>query len=191
MNQTGEKGKYEVTIDLMRANKFGVVLMIGTFVVLGGLYALIWQEKIVEDIRSVRFGMGMALYMLLMIVSLGIHELIHGATWASQVKGGWKTISFGVIWKGLALYCHCTEPMNVAKYRIGALMPLIVQGIIPSIVALAIGSLPTLFYGIIFISSAVGDIWVVHLINSINPKFLVLDHPTKAGFYVINPEEQE
>ena len=56
------------------------------------------------------------------------------------------------------------------------------------IVALFIASLPLLVWGIIFISAAAGDIWMTWLLTKEDPKNMVLDHPTEAGFYIIEEE---
>ena len=68
----------------------------------------------------------------------------------------------------------------------GAMMPCIVLGVIPAIAALFIGSLPMLVGGIFFIAAAAGDIWMTWLLTKENPKSMVLDHPSEAGFYIID-----
>ena len=82
-------------------------------------------------------------------------------------------------------YCHCDEPMHIPGYMMGAMMPCIVLGVIPAIVALFIGSLPLLAWGIFFIAAAAGDVWMTWLLTKENPKSMVLDHPSEAGFYII------
>jgi len=119
-----------------------------------------------------------------------VHELIHGLTWACFAKSGWKSISFGVMWKLLTPYCHCDEPMHIPGYMAGAMMPCFILGVIPAIVALFIGSLPMLAWGIFFIAAAAGDIWMTWLLTKENPKSFVLDHPSEAGFYIIDEEKK-
>ena len=46
-------------------------------------------------------------------------------------------------------------------------MPCIVLGVIPANVALFIGSLPMLVWGIFFIAAAAGDIWMTWLLAGI------------------------
>jgi hypothetical protein len=67
-----------------------------------------------------------------------------------------------------------------------AMMPCVILGIIPSIVAMFIGNLPLLAWGIFFIAAAAGDIWMTWLLRKENPKSMVLDHPSEAGFYIID-----
>ena len=94
---------------------------------------------------------------------------------------------FGVMCGRCSLpYCHCDEPMRIPGYMMGAMMPCVILGIIPSIVALLIGNLPLLAWGIFFIAAAAGDIWMTWLLTKENPKSMVLDHPSEAGFYIID-----
>ena len=70
------------------------------------------------------------------------------------------------------------------------MMPCIVLGIIPAIVALCIGSLLLVVWGIFFISAAAGDIWIVWLLTKEKPGSTVLDHPSEAGFFIIEPDDE-
>ena len=60
------------------------------------------------------------------------------------------------------------------------------RSVIPAVAALFIGSLPLLAWGIFFIAAAAGDIWMTWLLTKENPKSMVLDHPSEAGFYIID-----
>lgn len=182
-HETGRK----VAIDIVKANGFALAIMAVSAVVLLVLFFLIWHDRksMVELI-----GNGIEWFVAFPAIFVGIvvHELIHGLTWACFVKNGWKSISFGVMWKLLTPYCHCDEPMHIPGYMMGAMMPCIVLGIIPAIIALCIGNLPLLAWGILFISAAAGDIWMTWLLTKENKKSMVLDHPTEAGFYIIEEE---
>ncbi len=128
------------------------------------------------------------LYFVVLIAGMVVHELVHGITWAHYCKNGWRSISFGVIWKYLMPYCHCSEPLSVPHYRIGALMPLYVVGILPLIVSPFINSIPLCFFGILFITGAVGDLMVVWRLRKENPRNMVMDHPSEPGYFVYEEE---
>ena len=178
----------KVAIDLGKANVFAIVIMVVSAVVLLVPFFLIWHGR--KDIVELFAGPTEWFIVLpVIVVGIVVHELIHGLTWACYAKRGWKSISFGVMWKMLTPYCHCDEPLSIPGYMMGAMMPCIVLGIIPSIVALFIGSLPLLVWGIFFISAAAGDIWMTWLLTKEDPKNMVLDHPTEAGFYIIEEED--
>ena len=179
-----EKGR-KVAIDLLKANIFAVAIMIVAAIVLIVPFFLIWggRKPTMELIGS---PTQWTIVAMTSIVGIVLHELIHGITWASYAPSGWKSISFGVMWKMLTPYCHCDEPMHISGYMMGAMMPCVVLGVIPSIVALFIGNLPLLAWGVFFISAAAGDIWMTWLLTKENPKSMVLDHPSEAGFYIID-----
>ena len=86
--------------------------------------------------------------------------------------------------KYLNPYCHCSDPLPRNGYVLGGLMPGIVTGLIPAIVALAIGSFTLLVFSIFMISAAAGDIMIVLLALKEDPRCTILDHPTEGGFYV-------
>lgn len=177
------RNRRKVAIDLIKANIFAVVIMCVVGIVFVLLFFLIWHGR-----RPISGLLGttptwIALFLGL-FVGIAVHELIHGITWAYFAQRGWKSISFGIIWKYLTPYCHCDEPMLIRPYQLACLMPCFVLGVIPSILALFIGSLPLLLWGIFFIAAAAGDLWMAWLLTKENPKSLVLDHPSEAGFYI-------
>lgn len=180
------KGR-KVAINIVSANVFSIVLLIVSGVVFIVPFYLIWGEADLGSGSSM-FGLAGLWLFIAFLVGVVVHELLHGITWACYAKGGWKSISFGVMWKLLTPYCHCNEPMSVKAYLVGALMPLLVLGIIPAVVSLIIGSIPLLAWGILFIAAASGDIWMSWLLTKEDPESTILDHPTEAGFYVFDKE---
>ena len=182
-----EQGR-KVAIDIGKANIFAVVIMIVSAVVLMVPFFFIWGgSQPAMEILGTKAQWLVAL--VAMFVGIVVHELIHGATWACYAKSGWKSISFGVMWKLLTPYCHCDEPLHIRGYMMGAMMPCVILGIVPSIIALCVGCLPLLAWGIFFISAAAGDIWMTWLLTKEGPKSMVLDHPSEAGFYIIEGQE--
>lgn len=173
----------KVAIDLVKANIFAVVIMVVSLIVLLVPFFLIWSSRL-----TIGEMMGSAPLWIWLIVAMVpgiiVHEIIHGITWACFAKRGWKSISFGVIWKYLTPFCHCDEPMRIRPYQLACLMPCFVLGVLPSVIALFIGSLPLLVFGVFFIASAAGDIWMAWLLTKEDADSLVLDHPSEAGFYV-------
>jgi len=81
-------------------------------------------------------------------------------------------------------YCHCKEPLKVKHYIFGAIAPAIILGIIPSVLAILIGNLKLLIFGIFFTMAAGGDILMINLIRKENMNDLVLDHPSEVGCYI-------
>jgi len=177
------------TINIGTANLVSLGILAASALVFYGIFFLIWDYQdwfTKENLAAVldQFGTNYLMFLIVLIVGIVVHELIHGLTWAKYAKSGFKSISFGVMWKMLTPYCHCSEPLKVSHYSIGALMPLIVLGILPSVVAIFLKSLFWLTMGVIFIAAAAGDIMIVWNLRKENPKNMVLDHPTEAGYLV-------
>lgn len=185
MEEPKDKNKRMVVIDIKKANWFAIALLVGSAIVLMIPFFLIWygREPMISQERILGIP-GKVVFFVSLLLGIVVHELIHGITWAHFTEKGWKSISFGVIWKMLTPYCHCDEVLTIRSYIIGALMPCIVLGILPVVIALCIGSFGLLLWGIIFISAAAGDLWMAWLLTKEDPKALVLDHPSEAGFYI-------
>ena len=184
MEENEVKGRM-VAIDIEKANIFALWIMVISGILFLVPFFMIWFEK--NNFRELFGSFGdWGITFLFAIVGIVVHELIHGLTWACYTKNGWKSISFGVMWKMLTPYCHCNEPMHIRNYMVAAMMPCVVLGVIPAVIALFIGSLHLLALGVFFIAAASGDIWMTWLLTKENPKSLVLDHPSEAGFYIID-----
>lgn len=179
------KGR-KVTINIVSANIFSIALLLVAAMVFIVPFYVIWQEQDVAD----SFGDDALCFLLFMFAGIALHELLHGITWACYAKSGWKSISFGVMWKMLTPYCHCNEPMGTRAYMVGALMPLLVLGVIPAVASLFTGSVMLLLLGIFFIAAASGDIWMSWLLSKEDSESTILDHPSEAGFYVFPKEER-
>lgn len=181
--------KEKLTINLMWANIFGLLILIPIVLIFGLPYYLLYNKEI--DFKNIMDGLVLqdiaygGLYVFgAIILGIVVHELIHGITWARFAKNGFKSIKFGVLWKMLTPYCHCKEPLNVSQYMIGAIMPAIILGFIPSILAIFIGNLGLLIFGMFFTLAAGGDFLIINLIRKENKDDLVQDHPSEAGCYI-------
>lgn len=126
---------------------------------------------------------------LILILAIGIilHELLHGAAWAHYGQKPLSCITFGIHWATLTPYTHCRETLTVEAYRIGAIVPAILLGFIPSMLAIFYGVGWLLFPGIIFTAAAAGDLLIIWLLRKEPAAALVLDHPSRAGCLVFDP----
>jgi hypothetical protein len=82
----------------------------------------------------------------------------------------------------LTPYCHCKEPLKVKHYKIGGAMPLIILGIIPSLIGISIGHGGILSFGLFFSWAAGGDIIALYMLRNLDNSIYVSDHPDKMGF---------
>lgn len=177
------------TINIVTANVVSIGILLISAIVLYAMFFMVydsrdWFNEETRDSMVDIFGTTYLKFMVVLVVGIIVHELIHGLTWGLYAKSKFKSISFGVMWKMLTPYCHCSEPLKVPHYAIGALMPLIILGLIPAVVAICLGSLFWLNMSIIFIAAAAGDIMIVWKLRKENRNNMILDHPTEAGYLV-------
>ncbi|MCR5373008.1 MAG: DUF3267 domain-containing protein [Solobacterium sp.] len=168
--------RVDLVVDIGKANAFGLVMMVPLFI--GGFLAF-WKLH-PEGVRPFQ----PALFLLLYLAMIVVHELIHGITWSLFSEHHWQDIDFGIMLKLLTPYCTCAVPLAEGPYIAGALMPLIVLGILPTIAALVIGSMLMLEVGLMMIVSAAGDIlivWKLRRHRTDAKDIIILDHPTEAG----------
>ena len=171
---------------MLVASMFSVAIFVVVVAVLLLPYSFLYGMDGFDAIRDA----SLFLELLVLIVGVVAHEFIHGICWSQCVDGGWKTIKFGVMWKSLSPYCHCSEPMKVRNYRFGALAPLFVVGWLPDIIALIIGNLPLLIFGMLFTAGAAGDIMVVWTLRHEKADTYVLDHHSEAGCWVYREKNE-
>lgn len=134
-----------------------------------------------EELKKILSFFGLAVFIPSIIVGIIIHEFIHGFTWSRMAKISLKKIKFGFQLKTLTPYAHSTVPMNAKAYRFGAVMPLLILGILPYVVALITKQPMLLGFGVFFSFVATGDILILWIIRKLPPHQLIQDHPTKAG----------
>jgi hypothetical protein len=124
--------------------------------------------------------------LFLVIVGVPLHELLHALVFGVFARGGYKSVKFGIDKSTYTPYCHCTTPIRVQYYRVGALLPLIVLGAVPFVISLFTGSFGFWLYGYIYIIAAGGDLVALKMLKKIPAHRKVLDHPEKMGFYVLD-----
>ena len=184
--------KEKLTVDVVYANIFALFLFIPIIASFGIPYYLIWQEKFsidslksfLDNLSFLGFGFGTLSFFISLAAGIILHELIHGISWAFFTEKGFKSIKFGIMWTMLTPYCHCKEPLKIKHYIFGAVMPGILLGIVPAIIAILIGSPPLLVFSIIFTGAAGGDFIMVYRLRNESMNSLVQDHPSEIGCYI-------
>ena len=170
---------HPLVISVVSANVGALATALPLDVVLGAGFFLL------HPFGSVSFQLVDLLFAFLAFVVLTVvHELVHGLTWSLFAKSGWKSVSFGVIWKYLTPYCTCNEALSRRAYIVGALMPTLVLGILPVLAAYATGSLFLLVVGLLMILGGGGDLTIALKMLRFKPdggEVLYLDHPYECG----------
>jgi len=170
----------EYTVPMGKVNGMALLLLVPILIVYLLPFLLIW------DFETLKIGYKAFLKSILFILIGGIifHELLHGITWAVFVKGGFKQLKFGINWRYLAPYAHFKKPLKIKIYLAGALMPLLVLGILPGIFGIILGNGFYLLFGIFFTWAAAGDILASIRLFQLPMNGLVQDHPDKLGFII-------
>ena len=180
LSQEGYK-KTDLTIGIVKANLF--VLLLAIPVIAIGVLLFAWRNPISLLMPT---SQGSLLFIVLFVVLIVVHELIHGLTWSMFSEHHFKDIEFGFMKELLTPYCTCTTPLPKKHYILGALMPCIVLGIIPTTIGILIGSSFLFWIGIVMILSAGGDIMIVWKVMKFkkqdeSKEIFIYDHPTQAG----------
>jgi len=115
------------------------------------------------------------------------HESTHALAWKYAAGLPWSVFTFGVMWKTLTPYCHATVPMPIRAYRIGAVTPLLVTGLLPWLLALWAGALDLGFAATLLISAAAGDLYILWTLRDVPAEAQVQDHASQVGCVVLYP----
>lgn len=177
--ETENKVIIEYTMGFGKANLYVILLFIPITIILLVPFMLIWDYETFESGRK----SFMDYFLLVLLGGIIVHELLHGISWGFYAPNGMKSIKFGIKWKFLTPYCHCKEPLKVKHYRIGIAMPLIILGILPSLIAIILGHGAFLSFGILFTWAAGGDIIALFMLRKFENDIYISDHPSKMGFY--------
>ncbi len=171
----------DLTMGIVKANILTFIIGLPLFAFIVWAYVKIYT---IEDIFDVLEYKSILWFLLLNIALTVVHELIHGFTWSLFTPNKFKDVAFGVIWKYLTPYASCKVPLGKKEYVLGVLMPLIILGVIPTIIGFTIQNMLITILGAIFITAAGGDIIIATLIlkyKTYSKEILVLDLPTAMG----------
>ena len=123
------------------------------------------------------------IFIAAMLAAIPVHELIHGLTFCLFTEGKFKSLAFGFNKQALAPYCNCREALTKGQYLAGLLMPCLLLGIIPCVIAVCVKSFWLLLFAAVMNMSAGGDLLIAALLLRHKPQneALYIDHPTKIG----------
>lgn len=145
-------------------------------------FSLIWGR---EPLLTTFTNSAIIVPALILVVA---HELVHAISWKLAGSLSFHDFKFGIAWKTLSPYCHATQPMTARAYRIGAMMPGIVLGLLPIVISTLTGDGFLAVLGALLTAGAVGDVYVLWLLRDVPASALVIDHPTRAGCIVLHEQ---
>lgn len=176
--------EHDLTIGAFQANLMAVLLTLPVLPLSAWAYFVLHPT----GGSSWNFGgLDSLLLLLLFLLLVGLHEAIHGLTWAVFAKNHLRSIEFGVIWRALVPYCTCGDPLKRGQYILGTAMPTLLLGFLPAVAAILGGWPWLLFLADVMIISGGGDlciIWKVLLYRPESKDVLYCDHPYEGGVVV-------
>ena len=175
-NSQGYKEK-DVTIKSGKAMIMGVLYSLPFVIVLGLIYRFFLIDRAyLSEATGITFYI---MFILIIAISVIVHELLHGIGWAISSKKGWKVVRFNI--SAMMPSCACKTPLTKRQYLIGVLLPFIVLGI-GSIIFLFVypGTVSVLTMAVNFIAAG-GDLIIAFKVLK-EKNALITDHPTKAGY---------
>jgi len=138
-----------------------------------------------HDMLALLYGIHPLEVLVGFVLLIVLHEGIHAIGWKIASGLPWSAFTFGFAWRAMAPYCHAKQPMNVRAYRIGAVLPLILTGIVPWLIGLALADATITVLGTLLITGAVGDIYVLWSLREMPASARVIDHESNAGCVVL------
>ena len=176
----------DMSVDGHKVNKMSLITGAIPSVILFLLFGFIcgWDK-----LRDDHFPLVMLVY----LVSVVVHEGIHGLFFALFAKNHFKSIDFGILWKSVNPYCYCNEPVNKAQYLTALLMPGFILGLCPGIVSILISSAPMLIFSVLSLFAAGGDMYIAYMILKNTKKDReekYLDHPSQPGLLLLVKEDK-
>lgn len=169
--------KHDLTVDVVTASKMALVVMLPFVVIAVAVYFIALGKE------GLNFQFVDLLWLLLGTVGcVVLHELLHGVTWA-MFAGGFRPISFGVIWSALTPYCTCDKPLKKWQYIVGALVPTVVLGVGLTVLSVMMAQMWITLLNVTMIIGGGGDFYMVlkMLKNNFDGEVLYYDHPYECG----------
>ena len=182
MDEKGFEARLE-KISIITANVFGILVM---FIIGGisfGAFALLYGKSALDYDKFFGFKLpyGFLFFMFIYIISIFVHEFIHGFFWHFHCEKKWGSIDFGLNVKMITPYCHCREALSVSQYFWGSIAPTLFLGILPIVIGLIIPNLFLITFGVIGVVGGCGDIMVIWTLRK-HKDCKLFDHPYEVGY---------
>jgi hypothetical protein len=175
----------DLSISTISANLFAIPIVVFLIICLACPFILIWDWH-TFTLGFLSTYLALPYFIIVFIFGAFMHEVLHAIGFLIFGKLKYSQVQIGVKWKFLTPYAHCKVPLKASVYRIALLLPAILLGVIPSIIAYIFGIGWLLIYGILFTILAGGDILVFWIIRKVNNNELVKDHPEQCGCFIVN-----
>lgn len=182
LEEQGYKKK-DLTIGVVEANVLSIIVMLPIVVLLNILYFQINKQGFTFEFDFWK----VILFMIASFVLIVVHEGVHGVTWGCMAKEHFQAIEFGVIWSMLTPYCTCKSELKKGQYLIGAIMPTLLVGILPTMIGIMCNSPLLYLVGQLMVFGGGGDALISLKLLFHKEKgmdSIYMDHPYECGIVV-------
>ncbi|WP_420630658.1 DUF3267 domain-containing protein [Candidatus Leptofilum sp.] len=185
MSEEPEKDvAYDATVPMNWANLMALLMLPLAFLFFWLPYWAIWHVWPFAAFFDGSLG-GISTLIVVLVVSVVVHELLHAAGF--WLVGGvpWRRIKFGVSWQGFAPYAHCRDPLQTTAYRISVALPGLFLGVLPGFAGVAVQQPLLVMWATLMLLAAGGDAAVLWAVRGVPSRAKVQDHPTQVGCQVL------
>ena len=167
-----------ITFSSARAITLGLLCALPFVALLGVTFRLFLIDR-----AQLSDAGGIAFYIMVLVivaVSVIIHELLHGLGWAIFGKKGWTAIHFNI--SALMPTCTCQAALTKRQYLAGVLAPFLVLGLGSAIFLLIYpGTISVVTMMVNFVAAG-ADLMIAISVCRQPKDVLIADHPNQAGY---------
>lgn len=166
-----------IYLDMKKARILALLILVP-------ITAILMYLKIKHQVIGLYFKIEIHI-LIYMILSIFVHELLHGIGFRIFCKAPWENIKFGFSKKHKVPYCSCRDLTHDRNKFIGViLLPTIIIGIITLIISYFSQNLLWTYVVAFTISGGSGDIYMTYDVLKHSKDYKFIDHPTEPGYIV-------
>lgn len=181
----------DASTSFFKINFFGFLIGTIMFFIVIIIYILLWGVNSLANSLNIEGYFEGFLFTLFLIIGIFVHELLHGL---GYIIGGIKKsdLVYGVNWKSMMPYISCKVPVSIKTYKLAGVLPFIILGVIPIIIALFFEGLGLLFFwALLMIMICSGDVFLFFKIRKFSASSFVVEHPKRVGCYILEDVQAE
>lgn len=175
-----EKGykEKEVTLTSKQATVQGICFALPFLICVFGIYRIFLIDN-ADLLELGTLSLNITL-VVIMAVTVVVHELLHGIGWMIASKKGWNTIHFNINF--IMPTCSCHSILSKKQYLFGILMPLFVLGTMSVIFLIVYPGTISLLTAVISLFLPGADLVIAWNVLHESKDACISDHPTEAGY---------
>ena len=174
----------DLSVSALKANLYAIPIVLFSIICLVFPFVLIWDWQTFSR-GFLSLYLALPYFIIAFVLGAFLHEILHALGFLIFGKLEFSQVKIGIIWKFITPFAHCRIPLKASVYRIALLLPAIILGIVPSIIAIINGKSWLLIYGTLFTVLAGGDFLILWIIRKVRSDELVEDHPQRCGCYIV------